>query len=122
MCQTLFRYYLTILLDRDAHQDFIRALRTPLYDKSFAPGFLRRLMSMIYESLMLIAVLFIASFIFHLLLQDTSSILFRPAFQLYLLLDGRNLFHLVLDPWRPDIADADLETPSSYSSTGNECI
>jgi uncharacterized RDD family membrane protein YckC len=51
-----------------------------------APGFLRRLMSMLYESLMLIAVLFIASFIFHLLLQDANSILFRPAFQLYLLL------------------------------------
>src|SRR4051812_31342655 len=51
-----------------------------------APGFLRRLLSMLYESLMLIAVLFIASFIFHLLFQDTSSILFRPVFQLYLLL------------------------------------
>ncbi len=41
---------------------------------------------MIYESLILIAVLFIASFIFHLIFRDTSSILFRPAFQLYLLL------------------------------------
>ncbi|HET7060590.1 MAG TPA: RDD family protein [Nitrosospira sp.] len=50
------------------------------------PGFLRRLLSMLYESLMLVAVLFIASFIFHLLFQDTSSVLFRPAFQLYLLL------------------------------------
>ena len=41
---------------------------------------------MIYESLILTAVLFIASFIFHLIFRDTSSILFRPAFQLYLLL------------------------------------
>ena len=41
---------------------------------------------MFYESLMLIAVLFIASFIFHLLFRDANSILFRPAFQLYLLL------------------------------------
>jgi uncharacterized RDD family membrane protein YckC len=54
--------------------------------KAFAPIFWRRLLSMIYESLILIAVLFIASFIFHLVFQDTSSILFRPAFQLYLLL------------------------------------
>jgi uncharacterized RDD family membrane protein YckC len=51
-----------------------------------APGFLRRLLSMLYESLMLIAVLFIASFIFHLLFRDSNSIFFRPAFQLYLLL------------------------------------
>lgn len=41
---------------------------------------------MLYESLMLIAVLFIASFIFHLLFRDSNSIFFRPAFQLYLLL------------------------------------
>lgn len=54
--------------------------------KAFAPRFWRHLLSMIYESLILIAVLFIASFIFHLIFRDTSSILFRPAFQLYLLL------------------------------------
>jgi len=41
---------------------------------------------MLYESLILTAVLFIASFIFHLVFRDTSSIFFRPAFQLYLLL------------------------------------
>lgn len=41
---------------------------------------------MIYESLLLIAVLFIASFVFHLVFRDTGSIFFRPAFQLYLLL------------------------------------
>jgi uncharacterized RDD family membrane protein YckC len=51
-----------------------------------APGFMRRLVSMLYEMLLLIAVLFIASFIFHLVFQDTSSILFRPMFQIYLLL------------------------------------
>jgi uncharacterized RDD family membrane protein YckC len=54
--------------------------------KALAPRFWRHLLSMIYESLILIAVLFIASFIFHLIFRDTSSILFRPAFQLYLLL------------------------------------
>jgi uncharacterized RDD family membrane protein YckC len=51
-----------------------------------APGFMRRLVSMLYEMLLLVAVLFIASFIFHLVFQDTSSILFRPMFQIYLLL------------------------------------
>jgi uncharacterized RDD family membrane protein YckC len=54
--------------------------------KAFVPGFWRRVLSMVYESLILTAVLFIASFIFHLVFRDTSSILFRPAFQLYLLL------------------------------------
>jgi uncharacterized RDD family membrane protein YckC len=50
------------------------------------PGFSRRLLSMIYESLMLVAVLFIAGFIFHLIFPNTNSIFFRPAFQIYLLL------------------------------------
>lgn len=47
---------------------------------------------MIYESLLLIAVLFIASFVFHLVFRDTSSIFFRPAFQLYLLLVAGTYF------------------------------
>lgn len=47
---------------------------------------------MIYESLLLVAVLFIASFIFHLIFRDTSSLLFRPAFQLYLLLVAGTYF------------------------------
>lgn len=51
-----------------------------------APGFLRRLLSMVYELLILVAVLFIASFVFHLVFQNTSSIFFRPVFQIYLLL------------------------------------
>src|SRR5687768_18223565 len=53
--------------------------------KAFAPGLWRRLLSMIYELLILVAVLFIASFVFHLVFRDTSSVFFRPAFQLYLL-------------------------------------
>lgn len=57
-----------------------------------APGFWRRLVSMIYESLLLIAVLFIASFVFHLIFRDTSSLFFRPAFQLYLLLVAGTYF------------------------------
>jgi uncharacterized RDD family membrane protein YckC len=53
--------------------------------KISAPGLGRRLLSMLYESLILVAVLFIASFVFHLVFRDTSSVFFRPAFQLYLL-------------------------------------
>ncbi len=54
--------------------------------KVSVPEFWRRLASMIYESLLLAAVLFIAGFVFHLLFRDTSSLFFRPAFQVYLLL------------------------------------
>jgi uncharacterized RDD family membrane protein YckC len=54
--------------------------------KISAPGFWRRLLSMVYEFLLLAAVLFIASFVFHLIFRDTSSLFFRPVFQLYLLL------------------------------------
>ena len=46
----------------------------------------RRLLSMIYESLLLLAVLFVASFIFHLIFRDTTSPFFKPAYQFYLLL------------------------------------
>jgi len=41
---------------------------------------------MIYESLLLIAVLFVASYIFHLVFHDPNSIFFKPVHQLYLLL------------------------------------
>jgi len=47
---------------------------------------------MFYESLLLLAVLFIAGFIFHLIFRDTGSIFFRPAFQLYLLLVAGTYF------------------------------
>ncbi len=49
------------------------------------PGFWRRVVSMIYEFLLLLAVLFIASFIFHLIFRDTHAVYFRPLFQFYLL-------------------------------------
>lgn len=56
------------------------------------PGFWRRLVSMFYESLLLLAVLFIAGFVFHLVFRDTGSIFFRPVFQLYLLLVAGTYF------------------------------
>ena len=49
------------------------------------PGFWRRLLSMIYELLLLVAVLFIAGLIFHLIFRDTDSPFFKIFFQLYLL-------------------------------------
>ena len=49
------------------------------------PGFWRRILCMIYEFLLLIAVLFIAGFIFHLIYNDTDSAYFKPIFQFYLL-------------------------------------
>ncbi|MDQ3185769.1 MAG: RDD family protein [Pseudomonadota bacterium] len=60
--------------------------------KISTPEFWRRLASMVYESLLLIAVLFIASFVFHLIFRDTGSLFFRPAFQLYLLLVAGSYF------------------------------
>lgn len=49
------------------------------------PGFWRRIICLIYESLLLLAILFIASFIFHLIFRDTHTAYFRSLFQLYLL-------------------------------------
>lgn len=49
------------------------------------PGFWRRIICLIYEFLLLLAILFVASFIFHLIISDTSSAYFRPLFQCYLL-------------------------------------
>ena len=48
-------------------------------------GFWRRVVCLIYESLLLLAVMFIASFIFHLVFRDPTAAYFRPLFQLYLL-------------------------------------
>ena len=48
-------------------------------------GFWRRVVSLIYESLLLLAIWFIASFIFHLVFRDPTAVYFRPLFQFYLL-------------------------------------
>ena len=49
------------------------------------PGFWRRIISMLYEFLLVLAVLFIAAFIFHLIFRDTTAPYFKPLFQFYLL-------------------------------------
>lgn len=48
------------------------------------PGFWRRFLSMVYEMFLLLAVLFIAGLIFHLIFYDKDSPYFMIAFQLYL--------------------------------------
>ncbi len=50
------------------------------------PGFWRRFVCLLYESLILLAVIFIASFLFHLILRDTGAAYFRPLYQTYLLI------------------------------------
>jgi uncharacterized RDD family membrane protein YckC len=48
------------------------------------PGIGRRLASMLYEALLLVAVLFIAAFLFIAIARDATSPGIRPIFQLYL--------------------------------------
>ncbi len=49
------------------------------------PGFWRRIICLIYESFILLAILFIASLIFHLIFSNTQASYFKPLFQFYLL-------------------------------------
>ena len=51
-----------------------------------SPGFWRRTVSFLYESFLLLAVIFIASFIFHLVFRDPDASYFRPLYQFYLLI------------------------------------
>lgn len=60
-------------------------MNSPKITETSTPGLWRRILCMIYEFLLLIAVLFISGFIFHLVYHDTDSPYFRPVFQLYLL-------------------------------------
>ena len=58
---------------------------SPKTIKTITPRFWRRIICMIYEFLLLVSVLFISGFIFHLIYHDTESPYFRPIFQFYLL-------------------------------------
>ena len=49
------------------------------------PGFWRRFVCLLYEALILLAVIFIASFIFHLIFRDPQATYFRHLYQFYLL-------------------------------------
>lgn len=56
--------------------------------KNPPPGFGRRMLSLLYEFILLLAVWFIAAFLFHLIFRDTEAGYFRPLFQFYLLCVG----------------------------------
>ena len=60
-------------------------MNSPEITGTSVPGFWRRILCMIYEFLLLIAVLFIAGLMFHLVYHDTGSPYFRLVFQIYLL-------------------------------------
>lgn len=48
------------------------------------PKFWRRIICLIYDFLLILAVLFIASFIFHFIFSDAQAVYFKPLFQFYL--------------------------------------
>ncbi len=50
------------------------------------PGVFRRLASAVYDSLLVLAVLFVASYLFLLLLGDATKPPLKPVYQLYLLM------------------------------------
>jgi len=80
------------------------------------PGILRRLASMLYETLLLTAVLFIAGFVFTAAFHSPLPPILRFAFQLYLLLVAASYFiwywlhggqTLPMKTWRLRIVRAD---------------
>ncbi len=50
------------------------------------PSFWQRFVSLLYEFIILLAVIFIASFIFHLIFRNTDAFYFIPLYQFYLLI------------------------------------
>lgn len=52
--------------------------------ESSTPGFWRRALALFYEFILLLAVWFVASLLFHLVFRDTSAGYFKPLFQFYL--------------------------------------
>ena len=60
-------------------------MSSPKSIETSIPGFWRRILCMVYEFLLLIAVLFIAGVIFHLIYHETDAPYFRLIFQFYLL-------------------------------------
>ena len=86
--------------------------------KNATLGFWRRVVSLIYESLLLLAIWFIASFIFHLVFRDPNAVYFRPLFQLYLMVITGYYFTwfwarggqtLAMQTWKMRVVTADGE-------------
>lgn len=83
---------------------------------SDTPGIMRRVFSMIYETLLLLAVLFIAGFLFLSITHDASSATMKPIFRGYLLLVSAGYFiwfwrhggqTLAMKTWRMKIVSKD---------------
>jgi len=86
--------------------------------KNATLGFWRRVVSLIYESLLLLAIWFIASLIFHLIFRDPNAAYFRPLFQLYLMVITGYYFTwfwarggqtLAMQTWKMRVVTADGE-------------
>ncbi len=84
--------------------------------ENLTPGFWRRMLAMSYEFMLLLAVWFIASFLFHLIFRDTTAGYFRPLFQFYLLCVGGAYFiwfwthggqTLAMQTWKLRLVSAD---------------
>lgn len=80
------------------------------------PKFRRRLLSLIYEFFLLLAVLMIAGVIFHLIIRDTEAAYFMPLFQFYLLVVMGSYFiwfwthggqTLAMQTWKMRVVTAD---------------
>ena len=80
------------------------------------PGFWRRTICLIYDFLLILAILFIASFIFHFIFSDTQAAYFKPLFQFYLFMIMGYYFTwfwthggqtLAMQTWKMRIVSAD---------------
>ncbi len=80
------------------------------------PGFWRRTICLIYDFLLILAILFIASFIFHFIFSDTQATYFKPLFQFYLFMIMGYYFTwfwthggqtLAMQTWKMRIVSAD---------------
>ena len=67
-----------------------------------------RLVSLVYEGILLLAVLFLSSYLFLSVARDAQSGLPRTIFQIYLLVGMRRIFRILLDTHRSDAADENL--------------
>lgn len=80
------------------------------------PKLRRRILSLIYESFLLLAVLMIAGVVFHLVIRDTEAVYFMPLFQIFLLIVMGTYFvwfwthggqTLAMQTWKMRVVDTD---------------
>lgn len=80
------------------------------------PKFRRRLLSLVYEFFLILAVLMIAGVVFHLIIRDTEAAYFMPLFQFFLLIVMGTYFvgfwthggqTLAMQTWKMRVVTAD---------------